>query len=88
MSEFGLGYGGAISDSRHSIASSDASKITADYSRMTDGMAASLKKELFGSRSTTVATVFESPANVYVKDKNSGTSDTIHGYNGAYGAYA
>lgn len=88
LSEFGLGYGGAISDSRHSIASSDASKITADYSRMSDGMAASLKNELFGSRSTTVATVFESPANVYVKDKNSGASDTIHGYNGAYGAYA
>lgn len=88
LSEFGLGYGGAISDSRHSIASSDASKITADYSKMTDGMASSLKNELFGSRSTTVATVFESPANVYVRDKNSGASDTLHGYNGAYGSYA
>ena len=88
LSEFGLGYGGAISDSRHSIASSDASKITADYSKMADGMALSLKNELFGSRSTTVATVFESPTNVYVRDKNSGSADTIHGYNGAYGSYA
>lgn len=88
LSEFGLGYGGAISDSSHSIASSDASKITADYSKMSDGMALSLKNELFGSRSTSVATVFESPANVYVKDKNSGMSDTLHGYNGSYGAYA
>ena len=55
---------------------------------MADGMALSLKNELFGSRSTTVATVFESPANVYVRDKNSGSSDTLHGYNGAYGTYA
>jgi len=87
LSEFGMGYGGAISDSRHSIASSEASKITADYDRMSSDMSLMLKNELFGSRSTTVPTVFESPTNIYVVDSDSVHSDMIHGYNGSYGAY-
>ncbi|MBO4354151.1 MAG: hypothetical protein J5860_04345 [Clostridia bacterium] len=87
LSEFGMGYGGSISDSRHSIASSEASKITADYDRMAADMSLTLKNELFGSRSTTVPTVFESPSNVYVVDTDTIHSNTIHGYNGSFGAY-
>lgn len=84
LSEWSLGYNGYISDAKHSIASSDASKITADYSQMTDGIAATLKNELFGSQSTSVSTVFESPAAVMVYDTATMSS---HGYNGQYGAY-
>lgn len=88
MSEFGMGYGGAISDPAHTFASSDTSKILADYDKMTEGMASSLANELFGTRSRSVPTVFESPTNVYVFDANTDHNDTIHGYNGSYGAYA
>lgn len=88
MSEFGMGYGGAISDPSHTFASSDTAKILADYDKMTEGMASSLLKELFGSRSRSVPTVFESPTNVYVYDIDSDRNDTIHGYNGSFGAYA
>lgn len=84
LSEWGLGYKGYISDSKHSIASSEASKLTVDYSQMTDGMAASLKKDIFGSQSTSVTTVFESPAAVIVYDNK---TISCHGYNGAYGSY-
>ena len=88
LSEFGLAYGGAVSDPVHSLAGSDSSKVTADYSRMSENMSATMKNNLFGSRSATVPTVFESPANVYALSGDSGSSDTIHGYNGTYGAYA
>lgn len=84
LSEWGIGYNGYISDSKHSIASSEASKITADYSQMTDGIAALLKKDLFGSQSTSVTTVFESPAAVVIYDK---ATISAHGYNGSYGSY-
>ena len=84
LSEWGLGYGGAVEDARHSLASSDASKLTADYSLMTDGLSALMKKDIFGSQSTSVSTVFESPAAVLVHDSATISS---HGYNGVYGSY-
>ena len=86
LSEYGLGYGGAIHDSRHSIASSEAAKITADYSRMEKGLSLLLRNGLRGSSGKSLPeTVFDHPTNVYVKDTTSGSADSMHGYNGKYG---
>ena len=85
LSEYGLGYGGAIHDSRHSIASSEAAKITADYSRMESGLSKLLVNGLRGTSNKSLPeTVFDHPTNVYVKDSTTGSADSMHGYNGKY----
>lgn len=84
MSEWAIGYKGFVTDPKNSIAGSEGSKLTVDYSQMTSGMASSLQKDLFGGNSKSVETIMESPAAVIIYDSKSMSS---HGYNGTYGSF-
>lgn len=69
MSEWGIGIGGIITDDKHSVSGSGATKILADYSATTGNIAPQLLKGVIGSSTTNSApTIFNSPRAVYVYD--------------------
>lgn len=77
LSEYGLGYGGSVTDDQHSSSSSGASKLFADYTQtydpdMTDETIASkILGKLFGSQTMNLpTTIFSTPKEVLVFDPN------------------
>ena len=77
LSEYGLGFGGSVTDNQHSVSSSGASKLFADYTQtydpnMTDKtIATQILGKLFGSKTTNLpTTIFSSAKEVLVFDSN------------------
>ena len=77
LSEYGLGFGGSVTDNQHSVSSSGASKLFADYAQtydpdMTDKtIATQILGKLFGSTTTNLpTTIFSTPKEVLVFDPN------------------
>ena len=77
LSEYGLGFGGSVTDKQHSVSSSGAAKLFADYAQtydpgMTDKtIATQILGKLFGSKTTNLpTTIFSSAKEVLVFDSN------------------
>lgn len=69
MSEWGVGIGGTITDTQHSVSGSGAVKILADYSGTTGSISSQLLKGAIGtSTSSSAPTIFNSPRAIYVYD--------------------
>ena len=77
LSEYGLGYGGSVTDDQHSVSSSGASKLFADYAQTynpnmtTQTIASKILSKLFGSKTTNLpTTIFSTPKEVLIFDPN------------------
>jgi len=75
LSEYGLGFGNSVTDNQHSVSSSGASKIFADYTQtynpnMTDKtVATQILGKLFGSQTSNLpTTIFSTPKAVVISD--------------------
>lgn len=90
LSEWGLGFGSSVIDDRHSVSSSGAAKIIADYSQTynpaatTQPMAGQILKKLFGTKSNLPTTIFSTPKQVIVLDD----SEIVKGTNGSVSSFA
>ncbi len=79
LSEYGLGYGSSVTDNRHSISGSGASKLFADYAQTyqnlesdgTQSMESKILGRIFGkSTSNLPNAIFTTPKEVLVADKS------------------
>lgn len=90
LSEFGLGFGGSVTDDRHSISASGQAKIIADYSKTynpsasTQPMAGQILGKLFGNKTDLPTTIFTTPKQVIVLDD----SEIVKGVNGSVTSFS
>ena len=92
LSEYGLGFGGSVTDDQHSVSSSGASKIIADYNQTyhpsaeTQSMSSQILGKLFGKKSTQnlPTTIFTTPKEVIVYD----SSEVVAGVNASKSTFA
>lgn len=88
LSEYGLGFGGSVTDTQHSVSSSGASKLIADYSRTydtsTNSMSTQILSNLFGTTSNLPTTIFSSPKEVTISD----SGEVVTGLNAAKSTFA
>ena len=66
MSEWGVGMGGAITDSEHSVSGSKGLKVFADYSLTTGSVAKPLLEKATGTNGNRAYTLFTNPRTIYV----------------------
>ncbi len=77
ISEYGLGFGGSVTDNQHSVSSSGASKLFADYAQTynpneeTKTMSTQILGKLFGSKTNNLpTTIFSTPKEIKIFDPN------------------
>jgi hypothetical protein len=75
LSEFGVGFGGSVTDNQHSVSGSGASKLMADYAQTynpnveSKTMATQILGKLFGSKTNNLpTTIFSTPKEVKIFD--------------------
>ena len=91
LSEYGLGFGGSVTDNQHSVSSSGASKLIADYSQTYNPnlseqpMSGQILGKLFGKKSTNLpTTIFTTPKEVIIYD----ASEVVSGVNASKSTFA
>ena len=70
MSEWGIGMGGAISDSEHSVSGSGGLKVFADYSLTTSDVALAMLEKATGTSGNRAYTLFSNPRAIFVYPKS------------------
>ncbi len=91
ISEYGLGFGGSVTDNQHSVSASGASKLMADYAQTynpnldSKPMATQILSKLFGSKTNNLpTTIFSTPKEVKIFDPN----EVVAGNNAAKSTFA
>ena len=91
LSEWGLGYGGSVTDDQHSVSSSGAAKVIADYaqtyqpSESSPSMATQILSRTFGgSDPGNTTTIFGTPKEVLILDN----SQIVQGMNGSASSFS
>jgi len=90
LSEWGLAYGGSVTDDKHSVSSSGAAKVIADYaqtykpSESSPSMATQILNKMFGTTSNLPPTIFSTPKEIIILDD----SEIPKGMNGAASSFA
>jgi hypothetical protein len=91
ISEYGLGFGGSVMDNQHSVSSSGASKLFADYTQTynpnadSKTMATQILGKLFGSKTSNLpTTIFSTPKEVKIFDSN----EVVAGNNSSKSTFA
>ena len=91
LSDYGLGFGSSVTDNQHSVSSSGASKLFADYTQTynpnldTKTMATQILAKLFGSKTNNLpTTIFSTPKEVKIFDSN----EVVAGNNAAKSTFA
>ncbi len=90
LSEWGLGFGGSVIDDKHSVSSSGAAKVMADYAQTynpaaeTQSYSGQILKKLFGTKSNLPTTVFSTPKSVTIMDD----SAIVKAMNGAVSSFS
>ena len=91
LSEYGLGFGGSVTDNQHSVSSSGASKLIADYSQTYNPslseqpMSGQILGKLFGKKSTNLpTTIFTTPKEVIIYD----SGEVVSGVNASKSTFA
>ncbi len=91
LSEYGVGFGGSVTDNQHSVSGSGASKLMADYAQTynpnleTKTMATQILGKLFGSKTNNLpTTIFSTPKEVKILD----TKGVVTGANSSASTFA
>lgn len=90
LSEWGLGFGGSVTDDKHSVSSSGAAKVIADYaqtykpSESSPSMATQILNKMFGTTSNLPTTIFSTPKEIVILDD----SEIPKGMNGSASSFA
>ncbi len=90
LSEWGLGFGGSVIDDKHSVSSSGAAKVIADYAETynpnaeTQPFSGQILKKLFGTKSNLPITLFSTPKEVKVLDD----SEIVKAMNGSVSSFS
>ena len=91
LSEYGLGYGGSVTDNQHSVSASGASKLMADYAQTynpnleSKPMATQILSKIFGSKTNNLpTTIFSTPKEVKIMNSN----EVVAGNNSAKSTFA
>ena len=91
LSEYGLGFGGSVTDNQHSVSSSGASKIIADYSQTYNPslseqpMSGQILGKIFGQKSVNLpTTIFTTPKEVIIYD----SGEVVSGVNASESTFA
>ena len=91
LSEYGLGFGGSVTDNQHSVSGSGAGKLFADYAQTynpnldTKPMATQILSKLFGSKTNNLpTTIFSTPKEIKIFDPN----EVVAGNNASKNTFA
>lgn len=91
VSEYGLGFGGSVTDNQHSVSASGASKLIADYTQTYNPglseqpMSGQILGKLFGKKSTNLpTTIFSTPKEVIIYD----SGEVVSGVNASKSTFA
>ncbi len=90
LSEWGLGFGGSVIDDKHSVSSSGAAKVIADYAQTynpaseTQDYSGQILRKLFGTKSNLPTTIFSTPKEVIILDD----SAIVKGMNGSVSSFS
>lgn len=91
LSEWGLGYGGSVTDDQHSVSSSGAAKVFADYAQTyqptesSPSMATQILSRTFGGEDPgKTTTIFGTPKEVLILDN----TEIVQGMNGSASSFA
>lgn len=91
LSEYGLGFGGSVTDNQHSVSASGASKIIADYSQTYNPnlseqpMSGQILGKLFGKKNSNLpTTIFTTPKEVVIYD----AGEVVSGVNASESTFA
>ena len=91
LSDYGLGFGGSVTDDQHSVSSSGASKLFVDYTQTYNPnldnktMATQILGKLFGSKTSNLpTTIFSTPKEIKIFDPN----EVVAGNNASKNTFA
>lgn len=90
LSEWGLGFGGSVIDDKHSVSSSGAAKVMADYAQTynpaaeTQSYSGQILRKLFGTKSNLPTSIFSTPKEVIIMDD----SEIVKAMNGVVSSFS